>query len=60
LVFVKQRDYCGDEKVVTLYFDFSCEKTRQHIRQFTLQLLRDLEEYENSISSQKEGQDTSQ
>jgi hypothetical protein len=57
LVFVKQKDHDGDEKAVCLTFDFTCEKTRNHIRQFTSSLIFSLNEYENFV---RESTETSQ
>ena len=53
LVFVKQKDYNDDESVVTLKFDLSCEKTRNHIRQLSKTLSDSVKEYE-SLQSEKE------
>ena len=53
LVFVKQKDYNDDENVVTLKFDLSCEKTRNHIRQLSKTLSDSVKEYE-SLQSEKE------
>jgi len=52
LVFVKQKDYNDDESVVTLKFDLSCEKTRNHIRQLSKTLSDSVKEYE-SLQSEK-------
>lgn len=53
LVFVRQKDHDLEEKAVCLSFDLSCEKTRNHIRQFTSSLICALNEYEsNTIKSE--------
>lgn len=53
LVFVKQKDYNDDESVVTLKFDLSCEKTRNHIRQLSKTLSDSVKEYESSQSEKE-------
>lgn len=49
IVFVRQVDHNLEETAVCLSFDFSCEKTRNHVKQFTSSLICALNEYEQSV-----------
>lgn len=49
IVFVRQLDRNLEEKAVCLSFDLSCEKTRNHIKQFTTSLVQALNEYEQTV-----------